>query len=242
MTTDSKVPKESKGSKGSTGPKTIKKRDSEQTRQAFLDAGLKEFAKHGFPGARADRIAKAAKRNIRMLYHYFGSKQGLYTAVLEDAYVQIRAREAELDLDEDRPLESMLALMRFTFEYFASHPYFEGLIRAENMISGRFVSRSRKVPETAYSLIQRIETLVEKGQSLGIFGEGLDARHIYVTIAALSRFHLSNTYSMSALLGVDMADKKWRAERLADCLRTLESYLTYKGADEGLSMEDVASA
>ncbi len=97
----------------------LRKRDSERTRAALMKAALKEFAQHGFSGGRIDRIAKAAKCNIRMLYHYFGDKKGLYVAVLEAAYADLRKKEAALKIDVEQPLEGMLELMRFTFVYCA---------------------------------------------------------------------------------------------------------------------------
>jgi AcrR family transcriptional regulator len=203
-----------------------KKRDSERTRKALMRAALKEFAQHGFSGGRIDRIAKSADCNIRMLYHYFGDKKGLYVAVLEAAYADIRAKEAALKIDLDQPMEGMLALMRFTYIYFQTNPMFEGLLRAENMMQGKFVLRSKPVPEGAFSLKKTIGDLIASGQAKGLFRQGLDPIHTYLTITALSRFHLANAYSMSAVLGVDLRDKDWRKERLDHCLELLRAYLT----------------
>jgi len=141
-----------------------RKRDAERTRKAILSAALKEFSQAGFAGARIERIVKAAKCNIRMLYHYFGDKKGLYLAVLESAYVDLRAREAELKIDFDRPLDGLLDLQRFTFEYFEKNPRFEGLLRNENLMQGKFVAQSRMVTETAFPLRRTIERLIESGQ------------------------------------------------------------------------------
>jgi AcrR family transcriptional regulator len=196
-----------------------------------MKAALKEFSQHGFAGGRIDRIAKAARCNIRMLYHYFGDKKGLYVAVLEAAYADLRDKEAALALDAERPLEGLLELMRFTWAYFRDNPQFEGLLRAENLMHGRFVSRSKPVPEGAFSLKRTIGELIASGQAKGIFREGLDPVHVYVTIVALSRFHLANAYSMSAVLGVSMLDKAWREERLEHCLELLRAYLLRPEAD-----------
>ncbi len=203
----------------------VRKRDSERTRAALMKAALKEFAQHGFSGGRIDRIAKAANCNIRMLYHYFGDKKGLYVAVLEAAYADLRQKEAALKIDVEQPLEGMLELMRFTYLYFQSNPMFEGLLRAENMMQGKFVSRSKPVPEGAFSLKKTIADLIASGQAKGIFRDNLDPVHIYVSITALSRFHLANAYSMSAVLGVDLRDKDWRKQRLEHAVDLLRAYL-----------------
>lgn len=205
-----------------------RKRDAERTRKAIMAAALKEFSQAGFAGARIEKIVKAAKCNIRMLYHYFGDKKGLYMAVLESAYVDLRAREAELKIDFDKPLEGFLELQRFTFDYFEKNPRFEGLLRNENLLQGRFAAQSRVVTETAFPLRRTIERLIESGQRQGLFRSGLDPVQIYVTIAAMSRFHLANGYSLSATLDTDMSTAEWRKARLAHALAVLEGYLTAK--------------
>jgi len=190
-----------------------------------MKAALKEFALHGFSGARIDRIAEAAKCNMRMLYHYFGNKEGLYIAVLEAAYADLRRKEAALDIDVDKPLEGMLELLRFTYLYFQNNPMFEGLLRAENIMQGRFVRRSRPVPEGAFSLKKLIGDMIANGQRQGLFRDNLDTVNVYVSMTALSRFHLANAYSMSTVMGVDLRDKAWRKQRLDHCLEVFRAYL-----------------
>jgi AcrR family transcriptional regulator len=160
-----------------------------------------------------------------MLYHYFGDKKGLYLAVLEAAYEDLRGREAELEIDFEKPLEGFLALQRFTFDYFEKNPRIDGLLRNENLLQGKFVSQSRKVTETAFPLRRTIEGLIDSGQKQGIFRDGLDWAQIYVTIAAMSRFHLANGYSLSVTLDTDMSKPEWRRARLTHALELLEGYL-----------------
>ncbi len=190
-----------------------------------MKAALKEFASQGFSGARIDRIANTAKCNMRMLYHYFGNKEGLYIAVLEAAYADLRRKEAALNIDVEQPLDGMLELMRFTYLYFQNNPMFEGLLRAENIMQGRFVLRSKPVPEGAFSLMKTIDALIASGRSKGKFRDDLDPVNLYVSMTALSRFHLGNAYSMSAVLGVDLQDKAWRKQRLDHCLDVFHAYL-----------------
>ena len=203
----------------------VKKRDAERTRASLMKAALKEFSQNGFSGARIDQIAKSSKCNIRMLYHYYGDKKGLYVAVLEAAYRDLRQKETELELDPERPLESILELMRFTFLYFQDNPLFEGLLRAENMMQGKFVSRSKPVPEGAFTLKKTLASLIASGQARGLFRQDLDPVQVYVTITALSRFHLANAYSMSAVLGVDLRTRTWREARLHHSCELLRAYL-----------------
>ena len=208
----------------------VRKRDAERTRSALLKSGLKEFSQNGFLGTRMEKVAKGAKCNIRMLYHYFGDKKGLYVAVLEAAYADLRQEEARIQIDLDRPLEGMLELAKFTFLYFQNNPLFEGLLRAENMMQGKFVSKLRPVPEGGFALKKTLRDLIESGQAKGLFRPDIDPVHIYVTMTALSRFHLANAHTMSAVLETDLRGKAWREQRLQHTLDVITSYLV-KPAD-----------
>ena len=203
----------------------VRKRDAERTRQALLASGLREFAHHGFMGARLDKVATGAKCNIRMLYHYFGGKKGLYLAVLEAAYADLRHKESLIEIDVERPLDGLLELTRFTFLYFQNNPLFEGLLRAENMMQGKFVSQLAPVPEGGSTLKTLIGNLIHSGQAQGLFRADLDPVQVYVTMTALSRFHLANAYSMSAVLDTDLRDPDWRAERLRHSLDVISAYI-----------------
>jgi AcrR family transcriptional regulator len=211
-------------------PKARARRSAERTRKAILSAALKEFSQQGYSGARIDKIAQTAKCNIRMLYHYFGSKKNLYVAVLEGAYDDIRKREAQLRIDLDRPLDGLLELFRFTFDYFEKNPNFEGLLRAENVMHGRFVRRSAHVTETGFPLRKTITDLIASGQAQGVLRADLDPVQLYVTITALSRFHLASAFSLSALLDTDMTRPEWRRARWNHSLELLRTYLTAPSA------------
>jgi AcrR family transcriptional regulator len=203
----------------------VRKRDSEKTKRTILAAALREFAHHGYFGARIDRIARSSHCNIRMLYHYFGSKQGIYVAVLESAYDDIRLKEGELALDREEPLEGLLCLLQFTYDYFAENPLFEALLRNENLMRGKFVLRSKRVTRAAFPLRKAIADLLARGTAQGIFRRGIDPVQVYVTVAALSRFHLANAYSLSALLNTDLTTSTWRKRRFEHARELLSSYL-----------------
>jgi AcrR family transcriptional regulator len=83
-------------------------RDPDRTRQRILDAALKEFSARGFAGARVGGIAHSAAINKRMLYHYFGDKEGLFRAVLRykisDRRSRIEAQMPEDDVSSSLPL------------------------------------------------------------------------------------------------------------------------------------------
>jgi AcrR family transcriptional regulator len=203
----------------------VRRRDSERTRTAILRAATREFSVHGFAGARTEKIMARAKSNIRLLYHHFGSKKALYLAVIEQAYEDLREREAALRFDLADPAGSIEKLLRFTFGYFEKNPYFEGLLRAENMMQGRFVRQSKRVPEAAARLRATLAELIAAGEAQGQFRAGIDPIQLYVTITALSRHHLANADTLSALLTTDLRAAEWRMARLEHCVAVLRSYL-----------------
>src|SRR5260221_7104408 len=120
-------------------------RDPARSRAAILNAATREFMEKGFGGARIDEIAKRARINKRMLYHYFGGKEALYLAVLEQAYVSIRSAEAKLDLAHRDPAEAMRELALFTWRYYLDHPEFLSLLNTENLLRAKHLRKSKKV-------------------------------------------------------------------------------------------------
>ncbi len=221
---------------------SVKLRDANRTRAKILHSATREFGMHGFSGARIERIAKSAKCNIRLLYHYFGNKKALYLAVLEAAYADLRNKESELDYDYSDPLACLEMLLRFTFDYFEKNPCFEGLLRTENMMRGKFVAQSTTVPEDAARLRTQLREILQRGEEMGQIRPGVDPVQVYVTIAALSRFHLANSYSLGALLNINLRSPDWRAERLDHSVALLRSWLSTDVTAQNLATPEWARA
>ncbi len=203
----------------------IRTRDADRTRASLLKAGLREFAENGFGGARLERVVKAARCNIRMVYHYFGGKEGLYLAVLEAASEQVRRQESTLSLDLDRPLVGMLELMRFSYEFFERNPLVEALFRAEDQTPGKRAARLSPMAKNLESRLQLIADLIASGQAKGLFRDDLDPLQVHVTIMALSRFRLGNSQAHAIAMGSTAGGRAWREQRLQHCLDFLEGGL-----------------
>ena len=203
----------------------IRTRDADRTRASLLKAGLREFAEDGFGGARLERVVKAARCNIRMVYHYFGGKEGLYLAVLEAAADQMRQQEATLSIDLDRPLVGMLELMRFSYEFFERNPLVEALFRAEDQTPSKRAARLSPMAKSLESRLRLIADLIASGQAKGLFRDDLDPLQVHVTIAALSRFRLGNSQSQAIAMVPHAAGRIWREQRLQHCLDFLEGGL-----------------
>jgi AcrR family transcriptional regulator len=187
--------------------RTANTRDPESTSAAILVAAVKEFTERGYEGARVDNIADRAGVNKRMLYHYFGNKQALYVAVLEGSYTAIRSAEHGLHLSDRDPIEGMTDLVLFTWRYYLAHPEFLSLLNTENLHRAKFLKRSARIFELNSPLIERISVLLKRGVEKGVFRDGMDALKVYVSIAALGFFYLSNRWTLSTVFRRDLLAK-----------------------------------
>jgi AcrR family transcriptional regulator len=180
-------------------------RDPERTRAAILAAATQEFTANGLNGARVDAIAARARVNKRMIYHYFGGKDGLYLAVLEATYEAIRVAEMELHLGDRDPVEGMRELVLFTWRYFIAHPEFLSLLGTENLHKAAYLKRSQRIRELHSPLVGNISTLLDRGARARVFRAGVDPVELYITIAALGFFYLSNRHTLSTIFGRDLS-------------------------------------
>ena len=200
----------------------------------ILEAAKQEFAAHGLAGARVDRIAAKAGANKRMLYYHVGNKEDLYLAVLEGAYEKIRAEERGLDLEHLDPPEAIERLIDFTWNYFIRNPEFLALLNTENLAKARHLKRSTKVKSMHSPFVEMIRTVVTRGVESGDFRVAVDPVQLYISIAALCFFYLSNSATLSVIFGRDLLKKEARDERLAHMVALVLAALTGKStADFG---------
>jgi AcrR family transcriptional regulator len=209
-------------------------RDPEGMRIRILGAAKKEFAAHGIGGARVDRIAAEAGANKRMLYYHVGNKEDLYLAVLEGAYEQIRIEERGLDLEHLEPPEAIERLIEFTWEYFIRNPEFLALLNTENLARARHLKRSARIKSMHSPFVEMIGTVVTRGVESGDFQIAMDPVQLYISIAALSFFYLSNSATLSVIFGRDLLSKPAKDERLAHMVALVLAALTGKSVAEFL--------
>jgi AcrR family transcriptional regulator len=188
---------------------------AQATRDAILRAATRIFAKHGFDGGRVDQISKAAKSYDRMIYYYFGSKEGLYIAVLEDLYRRFNEAESRLALDLAQPDEALTEVIRFVWNYYRRNPEFITLLNTENLHRGRHIAKSPRAGEYSSPAVRVLGDVLERGVERGLFRSNVTARDVYLMIAAMGYFYLSNRYTLSAFLGerTDTAEAfaRWEA-------------------------------
>jgi AcrR family transcriptional regulator len=205
-------------------------RDPEGMRLRILEAAKQEFAAHGLAGARVDRIAAKAGANKRMLYYHVGKKDDLYLAVLEGAYEKIRVEELGLDLEHLDPPEAIERLIDFTWNYFIRNPEFLALLNTENFARARHLKRSTKVKSMHSPFVEMIGTVVRHGVETGDFVVAMDPVQLYISIAALCFFYLSNNATLSVIFGRDLLSAQAKDERLAHMVGLVLAALTGKPA------------
>ncbi|WP_414476410.1 TetR/AcrR family transcriptional regulator [Microvirga sp. M2] len=189
------------------------KRDPQASRQALLTAAIAEFAAKGPAGARVDEIARRAGVNKQMVYHYFGNKDDLFRASLEEVYGRIRARERALNLSDLPPVRAMESLVGFSFDYLAEHPEFIALLNDENRYGAMHLDGLREVQSMHLPLVELIRDALQRGVREGVFRDDIDPINLYISIAGLSYFFFSNNRTLSAIFGTNLGDTKAVAVR-----------------------------
>lgn len=182
--------------------------DPDGTRRNIIEVATKEFSENGLSGARIDEIAAKTKSSKRMIYYYFGDKDGLYLKVLEHAYGKVRETEASLDLDHLPPLEALEKLARFTFDHHNGNEAFIRLVMIENIHHGEFLTKSSAIQKLNMTAIDAVRRLYERGVREGVFRDGLDPVEVHWQISALCFFNVSNRATFSKIFKRDLGSKK----------------------------------
>lgn len=196
-------------------------RDAEATQKRILAAARKEFAKSGLGGARVDTIARRANANKRMIYHYFKSKEQLFTRVLEDAYADIRTAEQKLHLDALDPETAITTLVRFTWRYYLANPEFLTLVNSENLHRARHLKGSARMHELSRPFVGMVEGILARGVAAGVFRPGIDPVQLNITIAAIGYYYLTNRFTGAIVYERDLMTKEALDARLAFNIETI---------------------
>jgi AcrR family transcriptional regulator len=196
--------------------------DPEGTRRNIIEVATREFAENGLSGARIDEIAAKTKSSKRMIYYYFGDKEGLYLKVLEEAYSKVRAEEALLDLADMEPREALDTLVRFTFDHHDRNQDFIRLVMIENIHHADFLGRSQVIQKLNVRAIDAVADLYRRGVQQGVFREGLDPIELHWLTSALCFFNVSNRATFSKIFKRDLGSRKSLTslrERVVDMVR-----------------------
>ena len=201
----------------------------EANRASMLAAAIDEFAARGFKGASMDAIAARTHTTRALINYYFGSKEKLYIAVLEQVYAEIREAEGKLDLDHLAPLDAVRSIVKFTYDYYLTHEGFVRIVVAENQARGRQFRKSKAMRTLNRPIIDRLARVIERGQAQGLFRRDVDPVEIHKSIAALGMFNVTNQYTFGSIFQREMGAKGDVARRCEMVTDLILSYLTRGG-------------
>jgi AcrR family transcriptional regulator len=202
-----------------------RERAPERRRQELIESALVEFSTKGFGGARTDSIIARTNSNKAMIYHYFGSKEGLYIAVLEQVYAGVRQSEAAIDFDALPPRAAMVRLIEFTFGYYIANPSFVRMINNENLHEAAYLRKSDRIAKLNTSIIVKLERILERGVEQGQFRRGIDATDLYISITALGFTYVANRHTLSVVFERDLFSEAALKDRLGTITEMVLRYL-----------------
>ncbi|GAB2734028.1 TetR/AcrR family transcriptional regulator [Amycolatopsis magusensis] len=190
-----------------------RQRDKDRTRADILAVATSEFADKGYTGARVDEIAARTSTTKRMIYYYFGGKEQLYVAVLEQAYSAIRTLEQQLDVEHLEPEDAIRQLAELTFDHHEAHPDFIRLVSIENIHRAEHIARSEVLSGLANPALDVLTRILDRGRAAGRFRADADALDIHMVISSFCVFRLANRHTFNAIFGRDLLDPQRRAHQ-----------------------------
>ncbi|WP_349269542.1 TetR family transcriptional regulator [Mycolicibacterium parafortuitum] len=186
-------------------------RDAERTRAELLAVATEVFAESGYSGARVDEIAERTRTTKRMIYYYFGGKEGLYMAVLENAYRGIREAEQRLQVDHVDPVDAMRKLAELTFDHHLDHQAFIRLVAIENIHRGEYIGRLDSLRSLAKPATSLLDEILARGHEQGVFRADVEALDVHLLISSYCVFQVANRYTFGFLFDVDFTEAAQRA-------------------------------
>jgi AcrR family transcriptional regulator len=198
---------------------------AENTRANIIDVATREFSDKGFAGARIDEIAEKTNSSKRMIYYYFGGKEGLYQAVLEQSYGGIREREEAQNFDAMSAEDALREMVVHTFDYHMAHPDFVRLVMNENILHGAHIEGVEGIKNRNRSVLNAMKRMLDRGVAEGVFREGVDPLGLHMTISALCFYNVSNRYTLRAIFGIDTSVAKTRNKRREQVVEAILAYV-----------------
>lgn len=165
---------------------------------------MREFSERGLPAASTDDIAELSGVNKRMIYYYFGSKEGLYLAALESVYEDLVALEREIAVEHLEPSAAIEALIDLKINYYVENPHFISFLSMENFYKARHLRKSKKLDMFKTPLTDVIARILKRGQHSGQFRHDVEPVDFYVSICSLCIMYFTHQYTLGAIFGKEM--------------------------------------
>lgn len=213
-------------------------RDAEQAKSDLLVSAVREFAVNGFANAGIEAIAEGAGLNKRMIYHYFGSKEGLYIAALEKVYTDIRRSEDALGLEKLGPIEAIKRLVESTWDYFLNTPELLAIVSLENTHRGAYLRKSEVLKTSTVKLVKTLRLILDEGARQGVFRQGIDETQLMHSIAGLGFYYLNNRFTNSVIYNAEMMSLEALDTRRRYMVEMVLAFLRPEHGTDGESMPD----
>lgn len=181
-----------------------KLRDAERTRAELIEIATEVFSEQGYSGARVDEIAERTRTTKRMIYYYFGGKEGLYLAVLEAAYRGIRETEQSLHAVDLAPVDAVRRMAELTFDHHHAHPAFIRLVSVENIHNGEHLRKVESLRDLGTPAASLLDDVLARGRASGEFRDDVDAIDVHMMISAYCVFQVANSATFGFLFSRDM--------------------------------------
>ncbi|MFV0337340.1 MAG: TetR/AcrR family transcriptional regulator [Chthoniobacterales bacterium] len=182
------------------------RRPSGETRRELLAVALEMFSQHGFEGVSVDELVQRAHTTKRMVYHYFGSKLGLYREALEEVYRKLT--EVEVDIFREEPPMSVAIeeLLRAYFYFLQENTDLIRILLWENLQGGKNLpSIDKKI--TKAPVLEALERAIRRGQKQGEIRRDIDSQHLLIHLIGLCLVYFSNRHTLSLSVGVDLHEE-----------------------------------
>jgi len=206
-----------------------RQRDAERTRAEILDVAQREFARHGYAGARVDDLAALMSTTKRMIYYYYGGKEKLYVTVLEKAYSEVRAAESAIDVEHLAPVEAIRTLAELTFDFHERHQEFIKLVSIENIHQAEHLRKSEVLGTLGTPVVELISRILDAGRARGDFVADVDAVDVHMMISSFCFFRIANQHTFGALFGRDLTAPEHRSRHREMIGEMVVAYLTGAG-------------
>jgi TetR/AcrR family transcriptional regulator len=189
-----------------------KTRDADVAQETILRVAREHFVSHGLAGARMDEIAAASGYSKAMIYHYFGSKDALYIAVLDRTYRRDIAPRRPIDVAKVGAIAALTQFVREGAESIRKDPSSLNLLSIENIHKAEYLRRTN-LPGTTYAnLKKQLKDILDEGERSGAFRKGIDVTQLYLLLSSLLFHPISNRFTLSVLLGTDVSSDQFMAK------------------------------
>lgn len=195
------------------------------TTDRVVEVALHSFATHGFDETRLEAIAQESGMSKRMIHYHFGDKKGLYLQTFYLAIAQLRPAPEALELETTVPVDGVRKVVEVIYRQFQTHPNAARLFLMENLYGYGEIDTAKAFTEQSSVLLQ-MDKLLMLGQDAGAFRPGISALDVYILIASICMFRVSNRNTFLMLYKTDLLSEENTDGMLRLCTDAALSFLT----------------